>query len=68
MTQLIKLYRPKFRLYRPSTKIVKTKEQLKEENCIEKDALKTLMNINMKSIRNEKARQTRKLKKLSMTS
>ena len=67
MTQIYKLNKPVnvFSFKRkPSTKIFKTKEQLKEEKQIEKDALKDLMKINMKTIRNEKARQTRRLKKL----
>ena len=75
MTQIYKLSRPVnvFGFKRPpSTKLVLSKQQrkqllkqqLKEQNQIEKDALKDLMNINMKQIRNEKARQTRKLNKL----
>ena len=67
MTQLLKNNRPVnvFSFYRkPLNKVIKTKEQIKEENCIEKDALKGLININMKTIRKEKARQARKLKKL----
>ena len=67
MTQLFKINKPinifSFKR-KPSTKIIKTNEQLKEEKQIEKNALKDLMNINMKTIRNEKARQTRRLKKL----
>ena len=65
MTQIYKVNRPVISFKRgPSRKIIKTKNQIKEENRIEKDALKDLMKINMKTIRNEKACQTRRLKKL----
>ena len=67
MTTIFKINRPvKISTFhrKPSTRIIKTKEQLKEEKQNEKQALKDLMNINMRTIRNEKARQTRRLKKL----
>ena len=70
MTQLLKINKPVnvFSFKRkPSNKVIKTKEQIKEENHMEKDDLKDLMNINTKTIRNKKAHQTRKLIKSQPT-
>ena len=54
MTKIIKFNKP-FNVFsfkrKPLNKIMKTKNQIKEENRIEKDALKELMNINVKTIR-----------------